>query len=226
MTTGALISFILYALLVARGFRNASRFTAESLRAVGATQWIFELLERTPLIPLDGGAAPADLDGSIALEQVRFRYPTRPDVEALRGVDLQDRAGRGRRARRQIGIRQVDAAQSAFCASTIPTEGRVLVGGRDVRELNPASLRSHIATVMQEPTLFSRTVADNIGYGVAGGRRRPRSSGPRRWRAPTSSSSGCPAATPPPSAIAAFSCPAASGSGWRSPAPSCGVRRS
>ena len=48
-----------------------------------------------------------------------------------------------------------------------PTEGRVLVGGRDVRELNPTSLRTHIATVMQEPTLFSRTVAENIGYGVA-----------------------------------------------------------
>jgi ATP-binding cassette subfamily B protein len=63
MTTGALISFILYALLVARGFRNASRFTAESLRAIGATEWVFELIGRTPLIPFDGGEQPADLDG-------------------------------------------------------------------------------------------------------------------------------------------------------------------
>ena len=166
MTTGGLISFILYALLVARGFRNASRFTAESLRAVGATQWIFELLERTPLIPLDGGAAPADLDGSIALEDVRFRYPSRPDVEALRGVDLRiepgeivalvGKSGSGKSTLLNLILRFYD-----------PTEGRVLVGGRDVRELNPASLRSHVATVMQEPTLFSRTIAANIGYGVA-----------------------------------------------------------
>ena len=60
---------------------------------MGATQWMFELLESTPLIPLDGGAAPGDLDGSIALERVRFRYPTRPDVEALKGVDLRIEPG-------------------------------------------------------------------------------------------------------------------------------------
>jgi ATP-binding cassette subfamily B protein len=48
-----------------------------------------------------------------------------------------------------------------------PDQGRVLVGGRDVRELDPAWLREQIATVMQEPTLFSRTVGENIGYGVA-----------------------------------------------------------
>ncbi len=112
MTTGGLISFILYALLVARGFRNASRFTAESLRAVGATQWIFELLERTPLIPLDGGAAPGDLDGSIALEDVRFRYPVAAGRGGAQRRRPENRAGRGRGARRQIRIRQIDAAQS------------------------------------------------------------------------------------------------------------------
>src|SRR5215470_12811941 len=46
LTTGALISFVLYALLVARGFRNATRFASESLRAIGATQWIFDVLAR------------------------------------------------------------------------------------------------------------------------------------------------------------------------------------
>jgi ABC-type multidrug transport system fused ATPase/permease subunit len=165
MTTGALISFILYALLVARGFRNASRFTAESLRAIGATEWVFELIGRTPLIPLDGGEQPGDLDGSVALERVRFRYPTRPDVEALRGVDLRiepgevvalvGKSGSGKSTLLNLLLRFYD-----------PTEGRVMVGGRDVRELNPAALRGHVSTVMQEPTLFSRTVAENIGYGA------------------------------------------------------------
>ena len=167
MTTGALISFILYALLVARGFRNSSRFTAEALRAIGATQWVFELLGRIPHIPLEGGERPADLVGSIALEQVRFRYPTRPAVEALKGVDLRIAAGE------VVAL----VGKSGSGKSTIlnlllrfydPTEGRVLVGGRDVRELNPTALRGHMATVMQEPTLFSRTVAENISYGARG----------------------------------------------------------
>jgi ABC-type multidrug transport system fused ATPase/permease subunit len=165
MTTGALISFILYALLVARGFRNASRFTAESLRAIGATQWIFDLLGRTPLIPLDGGEQPGDMDGSVTLERVRFRYPSRPEVEALKGVDLRiepgevvalvGRSGSGKSTILNLLLRFYD-----------PSEGRVLVGGHDVRTLNPAVLRGHLATVMQEPTLFSRTVAENISYGA------------------------------------------------------------
>jgi len=165
MTTGALISFILYALLVARGFRNASRFAAESLRAIGATQWAFDLLGRKPRIALDAGERPEALDRSIAIERVRFRYPTRPEVEALKGIDLRiepgevvalvGKSGSGKSTLLNLILRFYD-----------PTDGRVLVGGRDVRELDPTWLRGHIATVMQEPTLFSRTVGENIGYGV------------------------------------------------------------
>src|SRR5439155_20218422 len=83
-TSGSLISSVLYALLVARGFRNASRFTAESMRAAGATEWLVDLLSRQPLIPIEGGPAPGDFDGSVTIEAVRFSYPTRPEVEALR----------------------------------------------------------------------------------------------------------------------------------------------
>jgi ABC-type multidrug transport system fused ATPase/permease subunit len=167
LTTGALISFILYALLVARGFRNSSRFAAEASRAIGSTQWIFELLQRTPRIPIEGGDQPVDADGSVALEQVRFRYPTRPDVEALKGVDLRlapgevvavvGKSGSGKSTILNLLLRFYD-----------PSEGCVLVGGRDVRSWDPAALRRQMATVMQEPTLFSRTIAENIEYGAAG----------------------------------------------------------
>jgi ABC-type multidrug transport system fused ATPase/permease subunit len=166
MTTGALIAFILYALLVARGLRNASRFSAEALRAVGATRWIFDLIERQPLIALEGGERPGDLAASLTFEHLRFRYPTRPDVEALKGIDLHiepgevvaivGQSGSGKSTLLNLALRFYD-----------PDQGRVLVGGRDVRELDPAWLREQIATVMQEPTLFSRTVGENIGYGVA-----------------------------------------------------------
>jgi ABC-type multidrug transport system fused ATPase/permease subunit len=164
LTTGSLISFILYALLVARGFRNASRFAAESLRAVGATTWIFDLLEQSPAIP-EGGDRPAGLGASIALERVRFRYPTRPEGEALKGIDLRidageivaivGKSGSGKSTLLNLLLRFYD-----------PADGRVLVGGRDIRALDPAWLRSRIAVVLQEPTLFSRSVRDNIAYGL------------------------------------------------------------
>jgi ABC-type multidrug transport system fused ATPase/permease subunit len=167
LTTGALISFILYALLVARGFRNASRFVAESMRAIGATHWIFELVGATPQIPLDGGDRPEELEPSIALDGVRFRYPARTDVEALKGIDLRiapgevvalvGKSGSGKSTVLNLLLRFYD-----------PDEGRVCIGGRDVRELDPAWFRRRMATVLQDPTLFSRTIGENIAYGVSG----------------------------------------------------------
>ena len=165
MTTGTLISFILYALLDARGFRNASRFAAEALRAIGSTQWIFDVLEHVPAIPLEGGERPQTFAASIDFEHVGFRYPTRADVPALEAVDfhiapgetvaLVGKSGSGKSTVLNLILRFYDA-----------TKGRVLVGGHDVRGLDPAWLRARIATVMQEPTLFSRSIAENIRFGA------------------------------------------------------------
>jgi ABC-type multidrug transport system fused ATPase/permease subunit len=164
MKTGALVSFMLYALLVARGLRSGSRFSAEALRAVGAAGWIFDLIEKQPHIPLEGGLRPSDFTASIVFERTRFRYPTRADVEALKGIDLQIEPGQ------VVAIVGASGSGKSTLLNLLlrfydPQEGRVLVGGFDVRDLDPSWLRGQIATVMQEPVVFSRTVGDNIRYG-------------------------------------------------------------
>ena len=163
LTTGALISFVLYALLVARGFRNATRFSSESLRAIGATQWIFDVLDRTASQRITGGARPETLAASVTFERVRFRYPTRPDVNALIGVDLHVAAGE------VVAIVGRSGAGKSTLVNLLlrfydPDSGRVLIGGVDVRTLDPAWVRAQIATVLQDPTLFSRSVAENIAF--------------------------------------------------------------
>jgi ABC-type multidrug transport system fused ATPase/permease subunit len=165
MTTGALFSFMLYALLVARGLRSASRFSAEALRAVGAAEWVFDLIDQQPRIPLEGGLQPSEVTGSIAFERTRFRYPARPDVEALKGIDLKIEAGQ------VVAIVGASGSGKSTLLNLLlrfydPQEGRVRVGGFDVRDLDPTWLRGQIATVMQEPVLFSRTVGENIRYGL------------------------------------------------------------
>jgi ATP-binding cassette subfamily B protein len=164
MKTGALISFMLYALLVARGLRSGSRFSAEAFRAVGAARWIFDLIEQQPRIPLEGGLRPSEFTASIVFERTRFRYPTRADVEALKGIDLQIEPGQ------VVAIVGASGSGKSTLLNLLlrfydPQEGRVLVGGFDVRDLDPSWLRGQIATVMQEPVVFSRTVGDNIRYG-------------------------------------------------------------
>jgi ATP-binding cassette subfamily B protein len=167
LTSGAVISFVLYGLLVARGLRRASEFWGEALRGLGATSWIFETLAREPRVPVDGGLRLASVEGAVTLEGVRFRYPTRPDVEALAGIDLRvrpgevvalvGRSGAGKSTILNLLLRFYD-----------PDEGRIAIDGHDVRTLDASWLRSQIGVVLQEPVLFSGTIADNIRYGLTG----------------------------------------------------------
>ncbi len=164
LTSGALISFILYAFLVARGYRNASTFWADGLRGLGATEWIFELLDRQPSLALHGGERPARVAGRLTFEGIHFKYPTRPEVDALAGVDLAietgemiafvGRSGSGKTTLLNLLMRFYD-----------PTRGRVLLDGRDIRQIDPSWLRSQMGMVLQEPVLFSRSIAENVRYG-------------------------------------------------------------
>jgi ABC-type multidrug transport system fused ATPase/permease subunit len=165
LTSGAVISFVLYGLLVARGFRRASDFWGDALRGFGATQWIFEVLAREPRMPTDGGVRLGRLAGAVTLDGVRFRYPTRPDVEALVGVDLRvesgevvalvGRSGAGKSTILNLLLRFYD-----------PDEGKITIDGHDARTLDASWLRAQMGVVLQEPVLFAGTIADNIRYGL------------------------------------------------------------
>jgi ABC-type multidrug transport system fused ATPase/permease subunit len=164
LTSGALISFILYAFLVARGFRNAADFWNEAVRSLGATEWLFALLQRTPALPLEGGETRANFAGRLAFERLRFAYPTRPGVEAVADIDLEiepgevvafvGRSGSGKSTLLYLLLRFYD-----------PSGGRILLDDVDIRHIDPSWLRRQIGIVLQEPTLFSRSVADNIKFG-------------------------------------------------------------
>ena len=101
-----------------------------------------------------------------------------------------------------------------------PDDGAIRLDGVDLRELTLDGLRGRIALVAQDTYLFNDTLERERAAGAARTRRRSRSR--RRWHARRwrSSSPGCRRGWRPASASAACSCPAASGSAWRSPAPS------
>jgi len=163
-TSGGLISFILYAFIVARGFRNASTFWTDALRAIGGAQWVFDLLARAPRLAPNGGRRLAQIDGTVVLEGLRFNSPTRPDAPALADFDCTiapgevvafvGHSGAGKSTILNLLLRFYD-----------PDEGRILVDGHDLRHIDAAWLRTQIGSVMQEPVLFSRSVGDNIRYG-------------------------------------------------------------
>lgn len=90
LTSGELTSFLLYTLYVGFSFAGMSSFYSEMMKAMGASTRVFELLERTPRIrSLDHWTPlPDPLTGHIQFENVSFRYPTRPDAEIFRDLNL------------------------------------------------------------------------------------------------------------------------------------------
>jgi len=164
MTAGQLTSFLVYALIVGLALGALADIWAEMLRAAGAGQRVFELLDRAPAIPTRGGATLARLEGRVELDRVTFRYPTRPDVEVLAGVDLDLAPGE-----KVALVGPSGAGKSTIAALLLrfydPTAGAVRIDRHDVRELDPAWLRRQIGTVAQEPVLFSTSIAENIRYG-------------------------------------------------------------
>ncbi|KAJ2954416.1 hypothetical protein O0L34_g2683 [Tuta absoluta] len=134
--------------------------------ARGAAAGIFQLIERKPSIDSlqKTGIAPRKVLGEIVLEDVYFNYPSRPDVQVLKGFNLQIKSGEC-----------VALVGSSGCGkSTIlqllqrlydPRSGSVKLDGKDVRNLNLGWLRSCLGVVGQEPVLFRGTIHDNISLG-------------------------------------------------------------
>ena len=164
MSVGQLTSFLIYTLIVAFSLGGLADLWADFMRASGAAERVFEIIDRVPAIPAEGGARPARAEGAVALVGVRFAYPTRPEVMVLDEIDLTIAAGE------VVALVGPSGAGKSTVASLLlrlydPAAGRVTFDGQDVRELDPRWLRAHIGTVSQEPILFSTTVAENIRYG-------------------------------------------------------------
>ncbi|OOC09086.1 ABC transporter transmembrane domain-containing protein [Thioalkalivibrio halophilus] len=167
MTPGELAAFLFYAALVAGSIAALSEVTNELLRAAGAAERLLELAEvrSGPPWPRHPEALADPVRGEIALEDVVFAYPTRPQPPALDGVSLRVRPGES------VAL----VGPSGSGKSTLfrlllrfhdPDAGCIRLDGHDLRRLRPDELRRHIAVVPQEPVLFSGTVRENVAYGV------------------------------------------------------------
>lgn len=135
--------------------------------AAAAGQKIVSLLDRPdPAINVystEGLPMPTMAD--IVLENVSFAYPARPTVTVVEDVSLTFEAGKVTAIVGPSG-----SGKSTIAALLMrfydPASGRVLVGGRDLRDLNVRAYRKHVALVDQEPVLFAGTIMQNINYGL------------------------------------------------------------
>jgi ABC transporter fused permease/ATP-binding protein len=167
LSIGRLTSFLMYTLVVAFALGGLSDLWADFMKASGAAERIFELIDRVPVIPSSGGIEPARTEGRIEFESVEFSYPTRKDMPVLKGIELSIRPGE------VVALVGSSGAGKSTIASLLmrlydPTAGQIRLDGRDLRELDPGWLRRQIGVVAQEPILFSSSIADNLRYGRPG----------------------------------------------------------
>ncbi|SFE93292.1 ATP-binding cassette, subfamily B [Sulfitobacter brevis] len=166
MSPGALVQFVIYAVMVAGAVAALSEIWGELQRAAGATERLVELLHSEDSVkdPATPRSLPAPVAGQISFEAVHFTYPARPGVAALDGVDLTvspgetvafvGPSGAGKTTIIQLILRFYD-----------PTAGRITIDGVDLRDLARSAFRRSVALVPQDPVIFAASAADNIRFG-------------------------------------------------------------
>ena len=164
LSVGGLTSFLVYSLLVAFSLGALADLWADFMRASGAAERVFELMDRAPAIPTQGGERPAHVEGRVQFESVRFSYPARAEAPVLQDVSLTLAPGE------VVAVVGPSGAGKSTLAALLarlydPQGGRILLDGRPLTQLDPSWLRAQLGVVAQEPLLFSASLAGNIRYG-------------------------------------------------------------
>jgi ABC-type multidrug transport system fused ATPase/permease subunit len=162
LSVGDFSAFYIYMVMLSGPVRWLGMSLSMAQRAVASGNRMFEILDQEPEMKSPPGAPPLPAGGGrVSLQRVTLRYDG--SEPALTGVDLEVEPGRtvalvGPTASGKTSL--VGLLARLYDAS----EGRVVVDGSDIREVDLTALRSEIAFVADDSFLFSDTVANNIAY--------------------------------------------------------------
>jgi ATP-binding cassette subfamily B protein len=166
ITLGDLLLVLGYVAQLYSPLKTMSRKAARLQSHLASAERAFALLDEVPDVTERPDAVPLRrAAGAIELCDVTFAYD--PQHPVLRSVSLKVPPGTG------VGISGVTGAGKTTLVSLLsrfydPTGGRLLLDGRDLRDYRLDDLRQQFAIVLQEPVLFSTTIAENIAYGRPG----------------------------------------------------------
>lgn len=167
LSGGTIAAFVLTGVMVAGALGSLTEVYGDLLRGAGAAERLNELLQEQPAIAAP--ARPLDLPvpprGGLAFQNVTFRYPTRPDQQAITDFSLTIEpgetvaivgpSGAGKSTIFQLAERFYD-----------PQSGTIRLDGVPLVQADPAEVRRRMALVPQEGTLFAASARDNLRYGA------------------------------------------------------------
>jgi subfamily B ATP-binding cassette protein MsbA len=169
MTLGDFIMYLFFTAMTVAPVVNIASIGTQISEAFAGLDRIRELKQMATEDQEDASRAPLpELDGDVRFDRVEFEY--QPGVPVLKGVSFHAPAGTTTALVGSSGSGK-STLISLIMTFNRPTSGRVLVDGRDLRDVRLRDYRSHLGIVLQDNFLFDGTVAENIAYAKPGATR-------------------------------------------------------
>lgn len=173
LSPGTLGQFLLYSVFAAGALGALSEVWGELSQAAGAAERLTEILAEEPAItaPANPKPLPAPAQGLVEFREVSFSYPAHPELPAVHRLSFSIGCGE------TVAIVGASGAGKSTVFSLLmrfydPQAGSILIDGVDIREASPQDVRSRLALVPQDITIFAASARENIAFG------RPEASGP------------------------------------------------
>ena len=161
MSVGELVSFVLYTTFIGGSIAGLGDIYSQLQKAIGSSERVVELLAEEEEAGI--GVQIAAINGTIEFDEVGFHYPTRPEVEVLKGVSFKIQSGE-----KVALVGPSGAGKSTIIHLLLRfyevAKGQIWIDGEPISHWNLASLRSKIGIVPQEVLLFGGSIRENIAY--------------------------------------------------------------
>jgi len=167
LTVGELFKFALYAVFVGSAMGSFPELYANIQKSVGASERVLEILdEKGENVSIDHAEneIKQKIEGNIAFDNVNFHYPSRPEIEVLKGVSFEAQTGQ------KVAIVGPSGSGKSTMAALIlqfyhPQSGTILFDHKPSDEYSLTDIRNQVAIVPQDVMLFGGTIQENIAYG-------------------------------------------------------------
>jgi len=167
LTSGILLSFVFYTSIIGFSIQGLGEIYSQIQRSVGASERVLDILSESD--ESSESTRAIRLNGSIDFENVSFAYPTRKEINVLKGLSFSIKPGE-----KVALVGQSGAGKSTIISILMRfyniSEGSIKADGVDIKQYELGAYRQNIGIVPQEIILFGGTIEENIAYGKPGAR--------------------------------------------------------
>lgn len=161
MSVGELVSFVLYTTFIGGSIAGLGDIYGQVQKAIGSSERVLEILEEEA--EAAGGDVALNFQGKIDFKNIKFHYPTRPEVEVLKDLTFHVNPGEKVALAGHSGAGKSTIIQLLLRFYEIQ-EGNILVDDKNIKNWDLQALRNKVGIVPQEVLLFGGSIRENIAY--------------------------------------------------------------